>query len=68
MTPRTIKAGRAYLGISQAEFAKAIGSCQTSIARIETGEQSLTTKMQGKIQAYFDSQGIQLLENGVVRK
>ena len=36
-------------GITQAEFAKKLGTTQSAVARIEKGEQNLTTEMISKI-------------------
>src|SRR4051812_46018682 len=44
-----ISALRQERGITQSEFARKLGTTQSAIARIERGEQNLSTEMLGKI-------------------
>ena len=45
---------RKQMRISQAELAKRIGTKQSNIARMESGQQNLTTEMLQKIAAAFN--------------
>jgi UDP-N-acetylglucosamine 1-carboxyvinyltransferase len=45
---------RAERGITQKEFAKRLGTSQSAIARIERGEQNLSTEMLGKISSVLN--------------
>ena len=45
---------RKKVGISQAELAKRLGTTQSNIARIETGQQNFTTATLQKIAEAFD--------------
>jgi len=51
-----IKELRERRGITQAEFAEKLGTTQSAVARIESGEQNLTTDMIGKISEALDSE------------
>ena len=51
-----IKSLRERRGITQAEFAKKLGTTQSAIARIENGEQNLTTEMIQKISEALESE------------
>lgn len=45
---------RKKIGISQAELAKRLGTTQSNVARIETGQQNFTTATLQKIAEAFD--------------
>jgi UDP-N-acetylglucosamine 1-carboxyvinyltransferase len=51
-----IKELRERRGITQVEFAEKLGTTQSAVARIESGEQNLTTDMIGKISEALDSE------------
>jgi UDP-N-acetylglucosamine 1-carboxyvinyltransferase len=51
-----IKELRERRGITQSEFAEKLGTTQSAIARIESGEQNLTTDMIGKISEALGSE------------
>jgi len=51
-----IKELRERRGITQAEFAEKLGTTQSAVARIESGEQNLTTDMIGKISEALGSE------------
>jgi UDP-N-acetylglucosamine 1-carboxyvinyltransferase len=60
-----IKDLRERRGITQAEFAKKMGTTQSAIARIESGEQNLTTDMISKISQALD-RNLLTLDKGAI--
>lgn len=60
-----IRAGRAWLGMSQDDLAKAAGLSQTGIARIETGVNTPHSGTLEKIKAALEERGIEFISGGV---
>ena len=52
-------------GITQAEFARALQTSQSAVARMESGQQNLTTDMLGKISTVLNQEIIQLADKSI---
>jgi UDP-N-acetylglucosamine 1-carboxyvinyltransferase len=60
-----IKQMREKKGITQAEFAKAMGTTQSVVARIESGTQNLTTETLNKISEVFNQSIVSLAPKSI---
>ncbi len=56
---------RSARGITQSEFAKRLGTTQSAIARIESGEQNLTTDMMAKISAALNHDIVKVADGAI---
>ncbi|MDE2038029.1 MAG: UDP-N-acetylglucosamine 1-carboxyvinyltransferase [Patescibacteria group bacterium] len=53
-------------GLTQAELAKKVGTTQSAVARIEKGEQNLSTKTLARISAALDREIVSLSKGGTI--